>query len=159
MPSRTAMTTHCASSHVLDRYCARIIAALVLLAAMRCPPQVRAATPPSVQTVQPLPGTVTSLTQITVTFSEAVTNVVATDLRINDVPSLSVWGSGATYTVTLEQQPGYGPVQIHWDPAHTIVDLDPPPNRFDETAPGASWQYDLIDVAPPVVSVITPSAG
>jgi len=120
---------------------------------------VATASTPTLQMVQPAPGTVTALTQITVTFSEPVTNVVATDLLANDGPAADVTGSGAVYTFTLDRQPDYGPVQITWDPSHGIVDLEQPPNRFDENAPGSTWQYNLIDTAPPIVAELSPPDG
>jgi hypothetical protein len=116
-----------------------------------------AALGPIVQSVQPPPGTVSALTQITVTFSEPVTNVVATDLVINDGAAGEVAGAGAVYTFTLGFQPDYGVVQITWDPAHGIRDQDTPPNRFDETAPGSTWEYTFIDATPPVIASLTPA--
>jgi hypothetical protein len=119
----------------------------------------RAAAPPTIQSVQPPPGTVTTLAQVTVTFSAAVTNVVATDLRANDDPASEVTGSGAVYTFTLGRQPDYGIVQFTWDPSHGIRDQDTPPNRFDETAPGSTWQYTFLDTSPPIIASRTPQEG
>ena len=50
-------------------------------------------TPPTIVQVQPAPGTLTTLTQITVTFSENVTGVNALDFLINGETATSVTGS------------------------------------------------------------------
>lgn len=49
-------------------------------------------------------------------------------------------------------RPAYGLVQITWDPSHDVTDLDGPPNRFDENAPGSTWQYNFIDATPPTIT-------
>src|SRR5688572_26128690 len=96
---------------------------------------------PVVSSVQPPTGSVTALTEIQVTFSEAVINVIATDLLANGNPAATVSGSGAIYTFVLERQPDYGPVSMTWDPSHEIKSLSN--QRFDENAPGSTWQYNL----------------
>src|SRR5438128_5876575 len=48
------------------------------------------ASPPTAASVTPPPGTVSGLTQITVTFSEPVTGVGFTDLLINTIPATGV---------------------------------------------------------------------
>jgi len=73
--------------------------------------------------------------------------------------SIEVTGSGAVYTFTLGRQPNYGIVQFTWDPSHGIRDQDTPPNRFDETAPGSTWQYTFLDTTPPIVASRTPQEG
>lgn len=114
---------------------------------------------PSVINVQPAPGTITSLIQITVTFSAPVTNVAPGDLLANGLPADLVSGSGAVYTFTLASQPAYGMVQISWDSAHNITDLAEPPNRFDEHGAGATWQYNLTDTVPPTLASLVPVQG
>ena len=116
--------------------------------------------PPVIQSMMPMPGTIGALTNIIVTFSEPVTGITFEDLLINGSASANgMSGAGDTYTFTLVAQPLYGPVQIAWDVNHHIFDLDAPPNRFDETALSASWQYNLVDGTPPTVAVLTPQAG
>src|SRR5262245_32209361 len=88
------------STRWLPRSCTLSTIALTLMMAARA----FAGAPPTLQNVQPLPGTVTALTQVIVTFSEPVTNVVATDLLANDDPASAVAGSGAVYTFTLGRQ-------------------------------------------------------
>src|SRR5205823_5950575 len=108
--------------------------------------------------VSPPSGIVTSLTQLTVTFSAPVTGVDADDLLLNTEPASSVSGSGPTYTFRF-QQPIYGNVSITWFEPHGITDLASPPNPFDATAPGSTWMYDLQDVVPPTVVSLFPPAG
>jgi hypothetical protein len=117
---------------------------------------VLSAAAPTVINAQPAPGAITTLTQITVTFSEPVANVAPGDLLANGLPAEEVSGSGAVYTFTLAGQPAYGAVQISWDAVHNITDLAEPPNRFDETGAGATWQYNLLDVVPPAVASVAP---
>ena len=112
---------------------------------------------PTLSNVAPSPGAVSSLTNVTVTFSEPVINVVATDLLANGNPAADVTGSGATYTFVLERQPDYGAVQMSWDPSHGITGAGS--QRFNENAPGSTWQYDLIDTTRPIVASLTPLGG
>src|SRR5437868_305841 len=74
-------------------------------------------TPPTVLSVSPPPGVVTSLTQVTVTFSEPVTGVNADDLYINFEPASSITGGGATYTFSFIQPP-YGNASFTWFADH-----------------------------------------
>jgi len=114
---------------------------------------------PTILGVQPAPGTVTALTEITVTFSAAVANVAPGDLLANGASADGVSGGGAVYTFTFASQPAYGTVQISWDAVHNITDLGQPPNRFDETGAGATWQYNLLDVVAPTVATVAPTQG
>src|SRR5262249_44613888 len=74
-------------------------------------------TSPVVFSKSPAPGTLTSLTQITVTFSKTVTGVNASDLLINGAPAAAVNGSGTNYIFTFAQ-PAYGAVSITWATGH-----------------------------------------
>jgi len=112
----------------------------------------------TVASVSPPPGVVTSLTQITVTFSAPVTGVNADDLLLNTQPAAAVSGSGATYTFSFAQ-PLYGNVSITWFEPHGITDMAIPPNPFDASAPGSTWMYDLQDVVPPTVRRLFPAVG
>src|SRR5688572_28617505 len=115
---------------------------------------------PTVVNVVPVPGSVTSLAQIAVTFSTPVANVVATDLLVSGFPAADeVNQEGAVYTFTLGSPPPYGPVSISWDPAHGITEAGNPGNRFDETAVSSTWQYNFIDVVAPTITGLIPSAG
>jgi len=115
-------------------------------------------TPPTVTAVDPPPGRVTALTHITVRFSEPVTGVNADDLLINGWSAQAVTGSDDTYTFSFPQ-PVYGRVWISWAANPAIADLALPPNFFNPTSPGATWQYDLVDTDPPRVAVVFPPAG
>jgi hypothetical protein len=115
--------------------------------------------PPQIINVSPAPGQITSLTSMTVTFSEPVTNIAAGDLLLGGVPrGVEVTGSGAVYTFALEQPP-YGVIQISWDTGHSIVDFDVPPTRFDENHASSMWQYDLVDTVAPTIASLTPAEG
>ena len=113
---------------------------------------------PTIVAVSPVPGTVTSLTQVTVTFSEPVSGLDGDDFLIGGYPSDSVSGSGTNFTFTFAQPP-YGPVQIGWRATNGITDLALPPNAFDPAAPAANWVYTLLDVVPPTVTLLYPSAA
>jgi hypothetical protein len=112
---------------------------------------------PTLLSQAPVPGTVGSLPQITVTFSESVQGVSAGDLLVNGLPATGVSGSGATYTFTLPALP-YGPVNVTWDTFHGITDFGlPTVNNFDH-AP-ATWSYTLADQTPPTLISQAPAAG
>ena len=145
-------------THNLLRRKAGLLACLILCA---CTAHVTAAdvTPPVIVAVTPPQNaTVSNLTQITVVFSEPVQNVYAEDLLINGLPALSLTGSNDTYTFSFSQ-PGYGTVLITWDAGQGISDLADPPNPFNSTAPGATWQYTLVDLEPPAILNLSPPAG
>ncbi len=113
-------------------------------------------TPPAVAQVTPAPGTVTSLTEITVRFTEPVSEVGPLDFLVNGLAADSVTNVDESYTFRFPQ-PAYGTVLITWDINHTIVDLAG--NRFNETGAGAQWQYTFQDIVPPTVANLTPAAG
>ncbi|HKX61210.1 MAG TPA: lamin tail domain-containing protein, partial [Verrucomicrobiae bacterium] len=116
------------------------------------------ATPPTVASKTPTPGNVSSLTSITVIFSENVSGVNASDLVVNGVPAASVTGSGTTYTFAFPQ-PADGTVFVGWNGAHGIVDFESPPKLLDPFGAGATWQYTLTDTTAPTVATVNPSAG
>ena len=113
---------------------------------------------PVVFAKSPAPGNVTALTQITVTFSKDVQGVNPTDLLINGVAASSVSGSGSNYVFTFAQ-PAYGTVSITWVASPGITDLFTPPVAFNPVGAGATWQYQLLDAAPPVLSSVEPAPG
>src|SRR2546425_824219 len=72
-------------------------------------------TPPMVFSVAPVPGnTVSNLSQVTVTFSEAVTGVEPEDLLVNGQPAATRTGASNAWTFTFSQ-PAPGLVQFGWD--------------------------------------------
>ena len=115
--------------------------------------------PPTILSVNPAAGTVSNLTQITVTFSEPVSGVVAPHLLVGGIGAVGVIPvNSATYTFSFAQPP-YGSVPITWVSAHTIFDQAVPPNRFDAAGPGATWSYTLVDNTPPTVAGLSPGAS
>ncbi|HKQ36862.1 MAG TPA: Ig-like domain-containing protein, partial [Verrucomicrobiae bacterium] len=104
-------------------------------------------------------STITNLTNITVTFSENVQNIDASDLLINGVPATSVNASHSRSNYTFSfARPAYGIVIVTWASGHGITDYGwPTLLPFDETAEGASWAYTLIDQTPPTVLARTPA--
>ena len=114
---------------------------------------------PTIAAASPVAGaSITNLTQIQVTFSEAVTGVNATDLLVNGTPAASVSGTGASYTFSFAQ-PAYGNVSINWAANHGIKDLDVPANDFDPARKGNSWGYNLVDLIAPVIANVSPMPG
>ncbi|HEY2951306.1 MAG TPA: CotH kinase family protein, partial [Verrucomicrobiae bacterium] len=96
--------------------------------------------PPTLVSIDPSPFvTVRSLTQIRVTFSEAVSGVDTNDLLINSRPASVVAGSGAgPYTFSFFP-PANGSVEVRWTTTNAITDLASPPNPFA----GGEWTYTL----------------
>lgn len=113
---------------------------------------------PTITRVSPAQGTVTNLTQISVTFSEAVVGVNASDLRINDTPATAVAGSGSIYTFSFPQ-PAFGDVQVIWALDANIFDTAVPPNPFNRSDPNVSFYYELIDPTEPFVGSAYPPQG
>jgi hypothetical protein len=114
---------------------------------------------PVVLSVNPTAGTVTNLTEITVTFSEPVTGVGPLDFLINGSSSATLVPiNSSTYRFTFPQ-PAYGTVDISWTPSHGIADQALPPNPFNATSPGATWEYNLVDNTQPLVASLSPAAG
>ena len=114
---------------------------------------------PTVISQTPLAGAIINgLTQLSVTFSEPVTGVNASDLVVNGVAATGVSGSGANYTFTFNQ-PEYGAVSIGWAPEHGITDLELPANAFEVTREGSTWNYTLVDQTAPSIAALNPPAG
>ncbi|HEY0549070.1 MAG TPA: Ig-like domain-containing protein, partial [Verrucomicrobiae bacterium] len=100
--------------------------------------------PPRISRRLPGPGFVTTLEQLTVTFTKPVQGVDAADLLINGVAATNVTGSVSNYTFRFAP-PLPGLVNITWTADHGITDTVTPPAIFDATALGATWQYELMD--------------
>ena len=114
--------------------------------------------PPKVETIDPPRGLASDLGQISVTFSEPVKGVNATDLLANDKPAQSVEGSGRTWVFQLADLP-QGKVRLTWAKDHGITDQAQTPNTFRETASGNRWTYTYADDKPPYVKRSNPPAG
>lgn len=111
---------------------------------------------PTVSVVSPAPGTtVSSLTTVSITFSEAVTGVNATDLGVNGELADSVTGSGSGPYVFTFPQPPAGQVSLAWDVDQSIAGLG-----TGEFVPAGGWIYTLADtLAPELGKVRTTVAG
>ncbi len=116
------------------------------------------ATPPTVFSKSPAPGNLSSLTSISVSFTDPVFGVSASDLLINGIAATGVSGSGSNYTFTFSQ-PAEGTVYVGWNGAHGITDFESPPKAFDPFSAGGTWQYTLTDTVAPIVTTISPAAG
>jgi hypothetical protein len=115
--------------------------------------------PPTIVNVTPAPGSVLdNLTQITVQFSEPVAGVNADDLNVHGIGATGISGGPTTYTFTFPPAP-YGDVPVIWTSGHGIADLATPPNSFNETQPGATWNYTLVDNVPPIVTNLFPASN
>ncbi|MFM1770623.1 MAG: Inner spore coat protein, partial [Verrucomicrobiota bacterium] len=115
--------------------------------------------PPVVAAKAPAAGaTVTNLTSLTVTFSEAVTGVNAGDLLLNGVPATGVTGGPTAYSFSFPQ-PNATVINVSWIPTHGIRDLATVPNAFNATGPGATWSYLTPDTVAPALAAIDPPAG
>ena len=116
------------------------------------------ATPPTVFSKSPALGNLSSLTSISVSFTDPVFGVSASDLLINGIAATGVSGSGSNYTFTFSQ-PAEGTVYVGWSGAHGITDFESPPKAFDPFSAGGTWQYTLADTVAPVVTTISPASG
>jgi hypothetical protein len=110
---------------------------------------------PTVSSVNPAAGNVSTLEQITVTFSEPVDDVDAQDLLINGTPAVAVSRvNDSTFTFNFGQ-PAYGQVQVTWATGHEIRDFALPANGFA----GAGWNYTLVDTIAPVLVGVGPASN
>ncbi|HWN96226.1 MAG TPA: immunoglobulin domain-containing protein [Methylomirabilota bacterium] len=117
----------------------------IVVLTLSSPPTIFAQNPPAA-------ATVTSLTQLTVTFSEDVQGVEAADLRINGLPASSVQVlSAATYQFSFPQPP-FGSVAITWAINHGITSTLPPNAAFNSGVSGSQWSYTLAAQAGPSIT-------
>lgn len=113
---------------------------------------------PTLVSVLPPPGPLTTLTEITVTFSEPVRGVRAEDFLVNGSSATAVQGSGTSYTFTFPQPP-FGAIGVSWTTFNTIEDFESPPRRFELADPASTWGYELIDPEGPSVAAVQPPSG
>lgn len=107
--------------------------------------------PPAILSLSPAAGsTVTAVSNITVTFSEVVTGVNASDLLINSNPATGVSGSGAGPYLFTCTPPSRGSVTVTWAAGHGIVD------EANNPFGAAPWSYVVgaAAQAPVVISEI-----
>lgn len=102
---------------------------------------------------------VTNLTSVTVTFSEPVSGVNASDLLVDGVPATGVTGTGSNYVFTFPQ-PAYGQPAFSWAAGHGITDFGWPTQLpFDANGEGAIWGYYLLDQTRPAIATRSPGAN
>ncbi|MEC8973909.1 MAG: chitobiase/beta-hexosaminidase C-terminal domain-containing protein, partial [Verrucomicrobiota bacterium] len=113
--------------------------------------------PPTVVSIDPPPGNVSLLREVTVRFNEEVTGVDADDLWLNGDPAVELSGRKSTWTFTFA--PGdFGEATLSWNPAHGIADTARPPNPMDaDTA--ATLRYRIVDDMPPTLATVLPPPG
>ena len=113
-------------------------------------------TPPAILAQDPpANASVLGLTQLTVTFTEPVTGVNATDLLLNGKAASGVSGTNETYTFTFAQPNGIR-INVSWAADHGIRDKATLPNAFVAAAPNSSWSYTTTDSIPPTLVTLYP---
>lgn len=110
----------------------------------------------TVSAIAPTPGNgVSSLTSISITFSEAVTNVSTESLLINGETPQNVTGSGVGPYIFTFPEPPAGLVSVGFG-----VDLSiAPVSGSGQFTPPDSWTYVLSDTVAPTAAVVAPAAG
>ena len=116
-------------------------------------------TSPRVALANPPPGDLLAFTNVTIFFSEAVTNVDAADLLINGVPPTGFTNESSSVYTFQFAQPAYGPVLLTWAAVTGILDFDDIPKPFNGAATNSILRYTLFDPAIPRVASQTPAAG
>ncbi len=111
---------------------------------------------PVISVTIPAPGTtVSTLTSVSITFSEPVTGVESTDIGVNGELADTVAGAGAGPYVFTFPQPPAGTVTLGWNADQGIAGIG-----TGEFVPAASWSYTLTDtIAPALGQVRTSVAG
>ena len=110
---------------------------------------------PIVVRVEPPPGNVGAFDRVTVTFSEPVHGVDASDLALNGQPAIRLRARGNEYEFVFSP-PNPGPLTLAWEMDANIEDLATPPNPFDWHSPGEIRRYQLIDLEAPFITQIHP---
>ena len=115
---------------------------------------------PAVVSIAPSGPTITNATslQYTVTFNESVSNVLAADFTLSTSGTTgtiaSISGSGASYTVTVNNVSGNGTLGLNLVSNDSIVDGNGNPVTGNFTG-----QVYTIDTTPPTVTIGTPSSS
>ena len=114
---------------------------------------------PVVSGANPTAGSeVGSLSLVTVTFSDPVLGVDASDLLIDGQPATSLVGNSGTNVYSfLFTQPDSGTVNLTWSTSHGIVELGG--TSFNAIATGSTWSYTLVDTIPPHIAETMPFQG
>ena len=115
---------------------------------------------PRIASVNPAAGQVTALTNLTVTFNQAVGGVDASDLLVNGVAATNVTGGSSNLIYTFAfPQPAFGAVSVTWATNHGITNFDAVAKSFDAVAPGATFNYTLVNPSAPNVAGQVPVAA
>lgn len=107
----------------------------------------------------PRQGDTFSLSNILITFSEAVSGVKAGDLLVNGAAATGLSSTTNNAYLFSFPQPPYGPVIVNWDTNHAIMDFDAPPRAFDAASTNATLRYFLINPSNPKIASQIPAAG
>jgi len=94
---------------------------------------------PVVSSVDPQPGLVEKLDEVTIRFSEPVFGLDALDLLVNGAPAESLSGAGAGPYVFEFPAQSNGGLLLTWREDHGVEDDAPEPNAFQ---PG-EWRYEV----------------
>ena len=114
--------------------------------------------PPKAVSLNPPPGNVSLLREITVRFDEQVTGVDADDLWLNGDPAVQLRGGNKSWTFTFA--PGdFGEATLSWNPNHGIADTARPPNPMAAATAAATHHYRIVDDMPPSLATILPPPG
>ena len=113
---------------------------------------------PTVLSITPEPGLVSDLSNVTITFSQPVSGVEASDLLLNNLAASSLSGTGTTFTFSFTSVPD-GPVTLAWIADHGIRGSGDPPLSFNSGVAGEVRHYQVVDQSPPVITNRSPAAG
>ncbi|MEE2948104.1 MAG: lamin tail domain-containing protein, partial [Verrucomicrobiota bacterium] len=114
--------------------------------------------PPTVGSIDPPPGNVSLLREVTIRFDEEVTGVDADDLWLNGDPAVELRGSKTKWTFTFASG-DFGEAMLSWNPAHGIADTARPPNPMDGATAAATHRYRIVDDMPPTMANVLPPPG
>ena len=113
---------------------------------------------PKILSIEPPPGEVGSLREVTIRFNEEVDGIDADDLWLNGKPADTLKGGRALWTFIFEQG-NFKDAILSWNPDHGIVDNARPPNKLDVVAAAETHQYSIIDNMPPTLTTVLPPQG
>jgi len=114
--------------------------------------------PPVIRSVDPQPGWVEGLREVTLQFSEPVRGVDRGDLTLNGVSAVGMTGSGDTYRFQFAGTSSRE-LTLRWPQDPGIEDLASPPNGFDWQSTSEVRVYQVLDQDAPHVTHIFPRAG
>ena len=113
---------------------------------------------PVIRSVDPQPGWVEGLQEVTLQFSEPVRGVDRGDLTLNGVSAVGMTGSGDSYRFQFAGASSRE-LTLRWPQDPGIEDLASPPNGFEWQSTSEVRVYQVLDQDAPHVSHIFPRAG